>query len=483
MNRGRWLGWALALVVATATGARAQGVEFLEPDGGTVRGTVRVRVDMGAGYQNGFVVFYLGEPGKPLRFKVATVADTTGLFGFDWETQARDARVSDGEYRLMAVGYNAAGEVVGQAAQTVEVQNEVTASSLPSRGILLRYNMTPGRESKYVARGRVQVEPGQGSQGNDVSMFNGGVTAWWNARVLWRNADGRAQVRNTVYHLSERSARGHSNPLSANGKTVSLMMRANGEVLPRTDQAGVDFPFGELQLAFPREAVKVGDSWRSPMQFVVDGRTLREDTVMATHTLTGVEWHAGYRAAVIDSEFEGGPYRLELKGEDRDNEEWLADVTVMIKGKRRTYFAYQPEVGRPLRIEERQDQFCTLELEEPPPAPVGGMGDMGMGMAGPEMAPGPGGVIPGGAIPGAGVPGMPGVEAGGMAAPVAEKPAGFEKASTAFKRVKPKATAGVEATGTVEGAAAPAEPPKVDVVHFKRDVQLNITQDFLDPLT
>ncbi len=476
MSRGGRFALAVtALVWAQLAGA--QEIQFVEPGAGTVRGTVPVRADLGAGYANGFVIFYLGEPGQPMKFKVATVADPHGLFGFDWETQGRDSKVPDGEYRLMAVGYNAAGEAIGQKAVTVEVQNQVTSTSLPARGIQLRYNFTPGRDASYVARSTINVEAGDGTKGADVSMFNGQTSGWWNAKVLWRNPDGRAHVRHTVFAHSERGARGENNRLEASGQFLSLMIKTNGEAVRRTEQASTSFPYADMSFEFPRDPVKVKDSWRSPMRIIVDPRTGRQDTVIATHLLSAVEWHAGYRAAVIDSEFECGPYRMTIKGEDKDDAEWLADVTLTIKGHRRTYFAYQPEVGRVLRVEERQDQACTFEQEEEPPAPVMGMGmdggysgDPGMMM---EGAP----VMPGG-VPGSGVPGAVGAEAGLAAAPVAAKPAGWEKASRSFRQAKPAAAAGT--AGTPAPAGPPPEPPKVDILHFKRVVTTRLSQDYLD---
>lgn len=477
MARVRWLG--AALVAALATVAPAQELAFVEPAQPTVRGTVPVQIDLGVGRQQGYVVFYLGEPGKPLAFKVATVADREGLFGFQWETQARGARVADGEYRLLAIGYNAAGEVLGQKATTVQVQNEVTSASLPARGVLLRYNLTPGRENRYVARSRVQVTPGQGAAGSDVSMFNNSISAWWNSRVLWRQPDGRAQVRNSIFQLFERGARGESDPLPGNGEFVSMMLEGTGRIIRRTEQAAVRFPLAEVGLVFSPEPVKVGDSWRSPIQYLVDPRTLRDDTVIGTHTLSGVEWHAGYRAAVIDSEYEGGPYTIELKGEDKDNEEWLATVTLTIKGKRRTYFAYQPEVGRVLRIDEQQDQSCTLELEEEPVAQMGGEG----AMPGAEVGAGPGAPGVGAGLGPGGVPGAVGPDAMAAQQLVGGKPAGFEKGGRAFRKASgasATAVVGMEATGMPE--QAPPPPPKVDIIHFKRDVQSTILQDFLDNL-
>ncbi len=465
------IAWAAGLLIALAGAVSAQDISFVEPLPGTVRGTVPVRVDLGPGYQNGFVVFYVGGKAEPLRFKLATVADPTGLFGFDWETQAKDAKVADGEYRVLAIGYNAASEAIGQKAMTVQIQNEVTASSLPARGLLLRYNLTPGREQRYVARSRIRVS---GGEGGDYSMFNGAVNAYWNQRVLWRDPEGHARIRNSIFHFSQRNSRGASDDLPGNRGFLSQMMMPSGEKLSQTDQEGVNFPYAEAPIIFPREPVKVGDTWRSPMLINVDPQTVKSDVVIGKHTLTGIEWHGGYRTAVIASTYEGGPYQIEIQGVDTDNAEWLAKCSITLKGNRRTYFAYQPEVGRVLRSEDTSDQTATMEFMEPPVAAMGMEGMMegsGMMMEGmPAMS---------GAIPGSGMPGMAGGEAGmGMPAP-AEKPAGFDKPGP-FRR---KGGAAASTTGEVmtglEGMAE-AEPPKVEVSHFQRLIETRIAQEALD---
>jgi len=464
------IAWAAGLLMALTSVVSAQDISFVEPQPGTVRGTVPVRVDLGPGYQNGFVVFYVGGRAEPLRFKRATVADPTGLFGFDWETQAKDAKVADGEYRILAIGYNAASEAIGQKAITVQIQNEVTASSLPARGLLLRYNLTPGREQRYVARSRVRVS---GGEGGDYSMFNGAVNAYWNQRVLWRDPEGHARLRNSIFHFSQSNSRGRPEDLPGNRGFVSQMMLPNGEKLAQTDQEGVKFPYSESPIIFPREAVKVGDSWRSPMLITVDPQTVKTDVVIGRHTLTGIEWHGGYRTAVIESAYEGGPYQLEIQGVDTENEEWLAKCAITVSGTRRTYFAYQPEVGRILRSEDTCNQTATMEFVEQPVMEMGMEGmmmDGGMMMEGsPMMSSG---------MVGAGMPGMAGAESGmGMAQPL-EKPAGFDKPGP-FRRKNPApATTGEMMTG-LEGMAE-AEPPKTEVSHFQRSIETRLAQDGLD---
>ena len=147
------IGWIVAVLAATllARPSWCQTVEFIEPADGIVRGTVPIQVDLGPGNAGGYVMFYLGEAAKPLRFHLSTLADKDGLFGFRWETQSQRTNVEDGEYRVLAVGYNAQDEVVGQASRTFEVQNKVPESQLPTEGILLRHNLTPGREFMYEA--------------------------------------------------------------------------------------------------------------------------------------------------------------------------------------------------------------------------------------------------------------------------------------------------------------------------------------------
>ena len=463
------IAWAVGLLMALSSATMAQELSFVEPLPGTVRGTVPVRVDLGPGYQNGFAVFYVGAKAEPLRFKRATVADPTGLFGFDWETQAKDARVADGEYRILAIGYNAASEAVGQKAITVQIQNEVTA--LPARGLLLRYNLTPGREQRYVARSRIKVS---GGEGGDYSMFNGQVNAYWNQKVLWRDPEGHARVRNSIFHFSQRNSRGAPDDLPGNRGFVSLMMLPDGEKLAQTDQEGVKFPYAEAPIIFPREPVKVGDTWRSPMLITVDPQTVKYDVVMGTHTLTGIEWNGGYRTAVINSAYDAGPYQIEIQGVDSEDEAWLANCSITVKGTRRTYFAYQPEVGRVLQSEDTADQIATMEFVEEPVMEMGGEGmmmDSGMMMEGSP-------VLGSGAIPGSGMPGSVGMEAG-MGAPVLEKPAGFDKPGP-FRRKNPTTTStvGMEMTG-MEGMAE-AEPPKVEVSHFNRNITTKISQEALD---
>jgi hypothetical protein len=77
------------------------------------------------------------------------------------------------------------------------------------------------------------------------------------------------------------------------------------------------------------------------------------------------------------------------------------------------------------------------------------------------------------------MPGMAGSEAGLGAAQPLEKPAGFDKPGP-FRRKSPAvaSTMGTEMTG-LEGMAA-AEPPKVEVSHFNRNINTRITQESLD---
>lgn len=461
--------WAAGLLVALAGAVSAQDISFVEPQPGTVRGTVPVRVDLGPGYQTGFAVFYVGGLGEPLRFKRATVADPTGLFGFDWETQAKDARVKDGEYRILAIGYNAASEAIGQKAITVQIQNEVTASSVPARGLMLRYNLTPGREQRYIGRSRVRVS---GGEGGDYSMFNGTVNAYWNQKVLWRDPEGHARIRNSIFHFSQRNSRGTPDDLPGNRGFLSQMVLPSGEKLAQTDQEGVDFPYAEAPIIFPREPVKVGDSWRSPMLIMVDPQTVKSDVVIGKHTLAGIEWQGGYRTAVIDSTYEGGPYQLEIQGVDTENEEWLAKCSITVKGSRRTYFAYQPEVGRVLRSEDTADQTATMEFVEQPVMEMGmeGMMDGGMMMEGMPMM--------GGMSPGSGMPGMMGSGGDLGAAAPPEKPAGFDKAGP-FRRKNPATASSVGEVMTGMEGMAEAEPPKVEVSHFVRNIETRIAQEAL----
>ncbi len=319
-----------------------------------------------------------------------------------------------------------------------------------------------------MARSRIRVS---GGEGGDYSMFNGAVNAYWNQRVLWRDPEGHARIRNSIFHFSQRNSRARRTISQATRLPLADDVPSAKSCLRRIRKR--QLPYAERRI-FPREPVKVGDTWRSPMLINVDPQTVKSDVVIGKHTLTGIEWHGGYRTAVIASTYEGGPYQIEIQGVDTDNAEWLAKCSITLKGNRRTYLAYQPEVGRVLRSEDTSDQTATMEFMEPPVAAMGMEGMMegsGMMMEGmPAMS---------GAIPGSGMPGMAGGEAGmGMPAP-AEKPAGFDKPGP-FRR---KGGAAASTTGEVmtglEGMAE-AEPPKVEVSHFQRLIETRIAQEALD---
>lgn len=452
----RWVWLGLML---TASLAGAQELEFVEPVGGTVRGTVPVYVSMPSGFRTGFASFYIGPSGGQLDFKVAAVANVDGLFGFDWETQKQGKKLKDGEYRILAMGYNAGGEVVGQRALTVVVQNEIPQ---PARGILLRHNLTPGREAKF--RGQTEMgvsnvrrpqpkkdeEEDEEEDPLDPNMFRGGLRAEWKWRVLWRNPDGQAHVRNTIGRSFQL---GHgARPTEANGRFLSLLMVPDGVITMQEQFSRVPFPYATLTLEFPADPVKVGDTWRSPMTVMISPRDSLVAETTGSHTLSSIEWQAGYRCAVIDSKYQSGPYRLMLKGDGKDGEE-EHPVVILIHGQRRTYFAYQPEVGRVLRIEDTQEQNCSVEYVPVSKAAEGAMeGGMEGGMPGME----------------GGMPGMPGMPGGGPGGPEGAVVSGSVPGA-----------AGMEGMGGDMGA--PAEPTKLKVVNFKRKVTTDIHQDFLDP--
>ncbi|MBI2302657.1 MAG: hypothetical protein HYU66_27440 [Armatimonadetes bacterium] len=412
-------GWWLAAGCLALGAVQAQEIEFVEPSGGTVRGKVQVAVSMPRGYRTGFVSFYVGKAGDPLSFEVATVAGRDGLFGFEWATQKVDSRRPDGEYRLLAVGFNAAGEVVGQRATTVELQNEIPQ---PARGILLRHNLSPGRDANFIGVTHVEVSdvkrppPGPDDKPEekpfDPGLFSGRYDARWRWRSLWRDADGRAQVRNAVHVSWDLSRRMKAIEAPASGKAVSYMMEPVGDLITRVEYDDAKFPFGELNLEFPSEPVKVGDTWRSATTIWVSPREHLTDTVVGTHTLSSIQWEHGYRCAVIDTVYSAGPYRVTLHcrstddaDKDDDTAEELHGATIVMKGKRRTYFAYQPEVGRLLRVEEQQEQACSCEYSPENAAGGGMMGGAG-GAGGPGMMGGPGGMMGGPGGPGG--PGMMG---------------------------------------------------------------------------
>ena len=470
---GSWRALGLVVLALAALPATAATLEFVEPADETVRGNVPIFVDLGPGNEGGYVTFYTGEASKPLKFAIATLANKEGLFGYVWETQSQQTNVTDGEYRILAIGYNAAGEVIGQAAKTIEVQNKVPTSQLPSAGIVLRYNLTPGRETMYQAKTEtLEVAGGPGAEAADVSMFRGGAQAHWMTRVLRREADGTATVRNSVYSYSEVTSRGGRRALPASGRFVTYGVRGDGFATPHKERTEFNFPYAELAIDFPSKPVKIGDSWRSRMRVLVDPRTGRIDTVSATHTLASVQWYAGFRCAMIESTFDCGPYRVVLNGEDQAGEAWLAAVTLLVRqGKRQTYFAYQPEVGRVLRIDEIQDQRFTLELaDEPEPQEAGAGGEItGAGYGGGPVA-GP----PRGGLPGAGVAGKPGVAAAAPAQETKDKPAGFAKGGPGLKPVTPKGGGG-PAKATTE-----QEPIPFIIINFNRKMHTEIAQAYLE---
>ncbi len=511
----------------------AQNIEFIEPAGTTVRGDVTVQVDLGAAYETGSVAFYIGPADETLEFNSATISDANGLFSFEWQTQGEQTRIADGEYRVLAIGYNAAGEVIGQKSITIEVQNDVPETQIPATGILLRYNLTPGRSSGYRGSSSINVQGGDGL-GDDafkelrVGGFGGVVAARWDERILWRNPDGKAQVRNSVYgHVEGRPMLG-GRDMQAHGRFLSFLQEPLGQIIRREDLTPVEFPYAELNLEFPEEPVKVGDQWRSELRILVDPRSNYIDEVVATHTLTGVQWYAGARCAVIRSEFEGGPYRVTLAGvrvpesggaggaaggppgamgpgaaggaagggQPGPPEEQKWGTTILLRGVRTTYFAFQPEVGSILRVEENMEQHCAIESS-------GSGGAAGMAGPGMDVAPGimggapigpPGGMGGGGAppiLPGGGMPGlMPaGPPGSGSAAGSAAMGPGGMPGSGGMMPGMPGGSGmmpGMPGGGSSSmgpgmpggsGGAAGSQKDEVKVGHFARTINTVIFQD------
>lgn len=361
-NMRRWA--TLGLVLALG---RVGAIAVIEPADETVRGSVPIKVDLGPGTDGGYVALYLGAASKPLRFFWAGIADKEGLFGKVWETQDKQANVADGEYRILAIGYSAANEVLGQASKTFEVQNKVPTSQLPTQGILLRYNLTPGRETYYAANTETtEIVAANEKEADkaDLGFFRSGAVAHWKNRVLRRNTDGQAQVRNSIFNYGIRLSRGNTMPLAASQRYLTYGLTPLGELSPHRERLDWDFGYAEMMPELPTRPVKLGDTWRGKLKFLVNPRTGQMDTAAATSTLTSVQWYAGFRCALIETTYEAGPFRLLIDGEDLAGAAWSANTTMFLKpGKRTVYFAYQPEVGRVLRIDETQNCHFTLELE------------------------------------------------------------------------------------------------------------------------
>jgi len=322
------------------------------------------------------------------------------------------------------------------------VQNRVPQSQLPTEGILLRHNLTPGREFLYEGHTDTQ-EVSSEKEGADLGLFRNGCDATWMVRFIRRDSGGLAQVRNTIYRYNDRSNGGASKAQHLAGTFLTFGLNSQGDTVPHKEYTDVDFPYGEMNIELPSGKIKMGDVWRSRMRFLYDPGRSRSDLITATHTFKSVQWYGGFKCAIIESTFEAGPYRTVLESIDAPKPAGGAmggasmgpsagaggaggqtklrrEVTSVIKnGKRTTYFAYQPEVGRVLRMEETQEHHLSLAVEKPQEQnQMGGMmGGMPMGMpsypGGMGMPSYPGGTMPG-MMPGA-MPGMmPGMQPGAM---------------------------------------------------------------------
>ncbi|HAZ64509.1 MAG TPA: hypothetical protein DCZ72_12995, partial [Armatimonadetes bacterium] len=437
MKRVAWLS-ALVLMLGASLPTQAQTVEFVSPASDIVRGTVPIQVDLGTITPGSYVMFYLGAADQPLAFQLSTLADRDGLYTFTWDTQQQDAPVADGEYQVLAVAYSAGDQAIGQGSRTLEVQNTVPTSQLPAEGILLRHNLTPGRLFNYQGRSE-SVDVSSEDDSAEPGIFRTSSAASWRQLFIRREPGGTAQVRNTVTSFRELTPEGlKSSPLDLERRFLTFGLTPQGDVIPRKAYSDIDFPYGELSLELPTDPVSPGDTWRSRMRILYEPGRSKTSEVIGRHTFKGVQWFNGERCAIIETTFEGGPYRVAIESKEPPMPEGGAmggmpgsgpmmgapgmggpmggpmgpgmapgmgdpammgmsggmagmggmggmasgmlrrEATILVKnGKRTTYFAYQAEVGRVMRVEETQEQHITMASEKPQETAMGGMGGMG----------------------------------------------------------------------------------------------------------
>ncbi len=154
---GMQLALAVALVAMLGQAGYCQSVSITSPaDGSVVRGEVVVQ-GVKATADAGWIAFKIARVNE----SGAYVEAVTAPFEFRWDTQARNERgqrlYPDGEYRITATGYNAAGQPQGEASIRVTVNNDISPAMM-GRAVNLRALYVRGERVRYALVGETDVQ-------------------------------------------------------------------------------------------------------------------------------------------------------------------------------------------------------------------------------------------------------------------------------------------------------------------------------------
>lgn len=411
----RWVGIALATVLAA--GALAQGTFTIRRpvDDSTVREVVTVRIPRGSIPDGGYIGIMLNG-----KFVEAVAPEAEGNdYVYRIDTKARD--LPDGELTIevvLYVDFNERPQIVNRSSVTVNLDN-YSSIRVPEQGFLLRYRFTPGKELIYrnVQTHSVnvvtQADRLLGARGAQIpalreefrflyavdNAFNVGGQRQGLVRFQPVPDEGKdyatiiltgtsQPTRFTVHEMAPVFQRITDTGREIFSSAPTFVNFDGGASFSRTDL----FLFTSLPV-LPTKRIRPGDVWQGSFQISnVDIEQKDEEeryfrNLPARGSFEGVEWHMGIPSAKLRYVVTAGPRDLA----NVRNIAQLEGEAVRVEVEDLVWFAL--DRGIITRVESN----ITLETVIEAAAAPGFGGGFGM----------PGGAGPMGGMPG--MPGMPGV--------------------------------------------------------------------------
>lgn len=289
-------------------------VKIVSPRSGqTVRGDVKVRGDIPD--PEGFVVVRIADAGAGelltgLDLDAGFRMGIARPFEYEWDTRAD----GDGEKIIRIDGYDQAAEYMGSATIRVKVENEVKDPVIAEKGVLLEVKFKrDGQKATHAIKGSADsTEEYALDRSQQLAALAPEVAATLVQTV--ERIDRFTDVTTLRNKLRDATitAGGVRYPLFESAVYARTQLRRNGRIEPLRKTAGERLYLAELCIELPTKVVRIGETWRSPMNVVTELVSRQGVTVQGTHVLERLEWEGKYRCAKIKSTFDLTSVRIPL---------------------------------------------------------------------------------------------------------------------------------------------------------------------------